>query len=213
MRVIAGEARGRRLEALPGTEITRPTMDQVKEAMFSIVQFDLPGARVLDLYAGSGQLGIEALSRGAARCVFLDENREAVNIVMKNCKNCGVFDRSRVNIGEAARYLSACHEQFDIVLLDPPFHTGTLEKILPGVDKCLAPGGIVICESETGQPGAFYLLCDLYNRDRYAGSSTGTGGNIRKHSEKDRRKYSGFPEMDRQCIRKQSGSCEMGAVS
>ena len=135
MRVIAGEARGRRLEALPGTEITRPTMDQVKEAMFSIVQFDLPGARVLDLYA---------------RCVFLDENREAVNIVMKNCKNCGVFDRSRVNIGEAARYLSACHEQFDIVLLDPPFHTGTLEKILPGVDKCLAPGGIVICESETG---------------------------------------------------------------
>ena len=66
MRVIAGEARGRRLEALPGTDITRPTLDQVKEAMFSIVQFDLPGARVLDLYAGSGQLGIEALSRGAA---------------------------------------------------------------------------------------------------------------------------------------------------
>ena len=145
MRVIAGEARGRRLEALPGTDITRPTLDQVKEAMFSIVQFDLPGARVLDLYAGSGQLGIEALSRGAARCVFLDENREAVNIVMKNCKNCGVFDRSRVNIGEAARFLSACREQFDLVLLDPPFHNGTLENILPIVDKCVAPGGIVIC--------------------------------------------------------------------
>ena len=105
MRVIAGEARGRRLEALPGTDVTRPTLSQVKEAMFSIVQFDLPGARVLDLYAGSGQLGIEALSRGAARCVFLDENREAVNIVMRNCKTCGVFDRSRVNVGEAARYL------------------------------------------------------------------------------------------------------------
>ena len=139
MRVIAGEARGRRLEALPGTDITRPTLDQVKEAMFSIVQFDLPRARVLDLYAGSGQLGIEALSRGAARCVFLDENREAVNIVMKNCKNCGVFDRSRVNIGEAARFLSACREQFDLVL----------ENILPIVDNCVAPGGIVICESET----------------------------------------------------------------
>ena len=95
MRVIAGEARGRRLEALPGTDVTRPTLSQVKEAMFSIVQFDLPGARVLDLYAGSGQLGIEALSRGAARCVFLDENREAVNIIMRNCKACGVFDRSR----------------------------------------------------------------------------------------------------------------------
>ena len=119
--------------------------------MFSILQFDIEGRRVLDLFGGTGQLGIEALSRGAARCVFLDENREAVNIVMRNCKNCGVFDRSRVNIGEAARYLSACHEQFDIVLLDPPFHTGTLEKILPGVDKCLAPGGIVICEHPTDE--------------------------------------------------------------
>ena len=131
MRVIAGEARGRRLEALPGTDVTRPTLDQVKEAMFSIVQFDLPGARVLDLYAGSGQLGIEALSRGAARCVFLDENRDAVNIVMKNCKNCGVFDRSRVNIGEAARYLSACHEQFDLVLLDPPFRVVRWKRSCP----------------------------------------------------------------------------------
>ena len=81
---------------------------------------------------------------------YLDENREAVNIIMRNCKACGVFDRSRVNIGEAARYLPACREQFDIVLLDPPFRNGTLEKILPAVDKCTAPGGIVLCESETG---------------------------------------------------------------
>ena len=79
-----------------------------------------------------------------------DENREAVNIVMRNCKTCGVFDRSRVNVGEAARYLSACREQFDVVLLDPPFRGGTLEKILPAVDKCTAPGGTVLCESETG---------------------------------------------------------------
>ena len=148
MRVIAGEARGRRLEALPGTDVTRPTLDQVKEAMFSIVQFDLPGARVLDLFAGSGQLGIEALSRGASRCVFLDQNRDAAAVVMRNCKACGVFDRSRVSVGEAARWLSACHEQFDLVLLDPPFRQGTLEEILPAVDKVVAPGGIVLCESE-----------------------------------------------------------------
>jgi len=69
---------------------------------------------------------------------------------MRNCKTCGVFDRSRVNVGEAARYLSACREQFDVVLLDPPFRGGTLEKILPAVDKCTAPGGTVLCESETG---------------------------------------------------------------
>ena len=148
MRVIAGEARGRRLEALPGTDVTRPTLDQVKEAMFSIVQFDLPGARVLDLFAGSGQLGIEALSRGASRCVFLDQNRDAAAVVMRNCKACGVFDRSRVSVGDAARWLSACHEQFDLVLLDPPFRQGTLEEILPAVDKVVAPGGIVLCESE-----------------------------------------------------------------
>ena len=148
MRVIAGEARGRRLEALPGTDVTRPTLDQVKEAMFSIVQFDLPGARVLDLFAGSGQLGIEALSRGASRCVFLDQNRDAAAVVMRNCKACGVFDRSRVSVGDAARWLSACHEQFDLVLLDPPFRQGTLEEVLPAVDKVVAPGGIVLCESE-----------------------------------------------------------------
>ena len=150
MRVIAGEARGRRLEALPGTDVTRPTLSQVKEAMFSIVQFELPGARVLDLFAGSGQLGIEALSRGAARCVFLDESREAINVVMRNCKACGVFDRSRVSLGEAARYLSACREQFDLVLLDPPFRSEKLELVLPLVEKCLAPGGTVLCKSETG---------------------------------------------------------------
>ena len=175
MRVIAGEARGRRLEALPGTDVTRPTLSQVKEAMFSIVQFDLPGARVLDLYAGSGQLGIEALSRGAARCVFLDENREAVSIVMRNCKACGVFDRSRVNIGEAARFLSACREQFDLVLLDPPFRGGTLEKILPAVEKCVAAGGIArraaAGAADRERPGA----------DRGQRQRTGTG-----HREKGR---------------------------
>lgn len=148
MHVIAGEARGRALKTLPGTDITRPTGEKVKEAMFSIVQFSLPGARVLDLYAGSGQLGIEALSRGAARCVFLDQNREAAGIVMENCKAAGVFDRSRVSIGEASLYLSACHEQFDLVLLDPPYRHGTVAAVLPAVAKVTASGGIVLCETE-----------------------------------------------------------------
>ena len=117
--------------------------------MFSIVQFDLPGARVLDLYAGSGQLGIEALSRGAARCVFLDENREAVGIVMKNCKSCASLTAAGSTSARQRASSLPAREQFDLVLLDPPFHSGTLENILPLVDKCVAPGGIVICESET----------------------------------------------------------------
>jgi 16S rRNA (guanine966-N2)-methyltransferase len=148
MRVIAGEARGRRLETLPGEDITRPTTEKVKEALFSIIHFSLPGARVLDLFAGSGQLGIEALSRGAARCVFLDENRAAVSVVMNNCKHCGVFDRSRVSLGEASLFLSAAKEQFDIVLLDPPFRKDILPGLLPAIDRVTAPGGIVLCETE-----------------------------------------------------------------
>ncbi len=148
MRVIAGDARGKRLETLAGEDVTRPTIERVKEGMFSSIQFDLPGARVLDLYAGSGQLGIEALSRGAARCVFLDQNRDAVNMIISNCKHCGVFERSRVSPGEATLFLSACKEEFDIVLLDPPYGQDTLTKILPMIDKCVAPGGIVLCESE-----------------------------------------------------------------
>ena len=149
MRVIAGNS-SRQKSAGPAGRGHYPPDHQPCEGGH-VLQRAVPGAggTGAGLFAGSGQLGIEALSRGAARCVFLDENREAVNIVMKNCKNCGVFDRSRVNIGEAARFLSACREQFDLVLLDPPFNNGTLENILPIVDKCVAPGGIVICESET----------------------------------------------------------------
>lgn len=148
MRVIAGEAYGKRLEALPGTDVTRPTVDRVKEAMFSMVQFSLPGARVLDLYAGSGQLGIEALSRGAQRCVFLDQSREAAAVVMRNCKNCGVFDRSRVSVGDAGLFLSACRERFDLVLLDPPFRKGMAAAILPAVEQVTEEGGTVLCETE-----------------------------------------------------------------
>ena len=148
MRVIAGEARGKRLETLDGEDITRPTIERVKEGMFSSIQFLIPGARVLDLFAGSGQLGIEALSRGAARCVFLDQDHSAVRVIMNNCKNCGVFDRSRVNVGDAGLYLSAAGEQFDIVLLDPPFRHGTIPRILPAVDRVTAPGGVVLCETE-----------------------------------------------------------------
>ena len=90
MRVIAGTARGKNLQALPGEDITRPTINRVKEAMFSSVQFLVPGARVLDLFAGSGQLGIEALSRGAKSCLFVDRSAEALAVVKANCKTAGV---------------------------------------------------------------------------------------------------------------------------
>ncbi len=156
MRVIAGDFRGKRLETLPGEDVTRPTTERVKEGMFSSIHFLLPGARVLDLFAGSGQLGLEAMSRGAARCVFLDESREAIQVVMKNCKNCGVFDRCRVSLGDARLYLGSCREQFDLILMDPPYHHDTCAAMLPLAEKVLAPGGVVICETEreADMPGA-----------------------------------------------------------
>lgn len=148
MRVVSGSARGTKLTALPGEEITRPTIDRVKEGMFSALQFSLPGARVLDLYAGSGQLGIEALSRGAASCIFLDQNRQAVEVVTQNCKAANVFDRSRVALGEANAFLANTKETFHIALLDPPYKQGTLAQVLPALARVMEPGGIVLCESE-----------------------------------------------------------------
>lgn len=148
MRVVAGTARGIQLETLPGEEITRPTINRVKEGMFSAVQFSVPGAMVLDLFAGSGQLGIEALSRGAARCVFCDENPQAAAIVQKNCRAAGVFSQSKVVCMTAQALLAGTKEKFDLVLLDPPYGKEILQQILPQVAGMVQPGGIVLCESE-----------------------------------------------------------------
>ena len=108
----------------------------------------MPGARVLDLFAGSGQLGIEALSRGAKRCVFLDASREAIQIVLANCKTAGVFAQSRVIPDDAFHFLATTQEEFDLALLDPPYHHGTVAKALPQLAAHMAPGGVVLCETE-----------------------------------------------------------------
>lgn len=163
MRVIAGTARGKNLAALPGEDVTRPTINRVKEAMFSSVQFLLPGAHVLDLFAGSGQLGIEALSRGAAQCTFLDASPEAVRIVTANCRTAEVQDRARISCGDAFNYLHTARGPFDLVLLDPPFAHGTLAKVLPLLERSLAPGGVILCESELqaelpSQTGSLHLV-------------------------------------------------------
>ena len=145
MRVIAGTARGKNLQALPGEDITRPTINRVKEAMFSSVQFLVPGARVLDLFAGSGQLGIEALSRGAKSCLFVDRSAEALAVVKANCKTAGVDRQSDIRQGEAESFLANIRGPFDLALLDPPFHHDTVAAVLAAK---MAPGGVVLCETE-----------------------------------------------------------------
>lgn len=148
MRVITGTARGRKLGELKGMD-TRPTTDQVKESMFNILQFDIEGRRVLDLFAGTGQLGIEALSRGAAACTFVDQRREAVSLIRSNLKACGLSDRARVVQGESLGYLSVARETYHLIFLDPPYHTDLLENAIKKIAEIdiLTENGIIICES------------------------------------------------------------------
>ena len=126
MRVITGTARGRKLLEPSGMDI-RPTADVVKEAVFNIIQFDIEGRRVLDLFAGTGQLGIEALSRGAAECVFVDESAKAVKLVRENLSRCKL--QGRVMQVDALACLSR-GEKYDIIFLDPPYDTTLLDKCL-----------------------------------------------------------------------------------
>ena len=145
MRVITGTARGRKLSEPVGMDI-RPTTDVVKEAVFNIIQFDIEGRRVLDLFAGTGQLGIEALSRGAAGAVFVDQSRAAIKLVKENLEKTGL-EGGKVVQGDSLSYLSG-RERFDLVFLDPPYKTNLLENALKRIvefDK-LNTGGIIVCE-------------------------------------------------------------------
>lgn len=147
MRVITGSARGRRLKELEGME-TRPTTDRVKESLFSVIQFDIEGRRVLDLFAGTGQLGIEALSRGAASAVFVEKRPDAVRLVRENLKVCQLEDVGHVHAGDGLAYLRS-GEKFDLIFLDPPYHSGLLEQALEGIaafDICRGHG-IIVAES------------------------------------------------------------------
>ncbi|MCI6255407.1 MAG: 16S rRNA (guanine(966)-N(2))-methyltransferase RsmD [Clostridiales bacterium] len=152
MRVITGTARGRKLRELPGME-TRPTTDKVKESIFNIIQFDIEGRRVLDLFGGTGQLGIEALSRGAAHCTFVDLRREAAAVIRENLQVTRLADQARVVQGDSLSFLASCREKFDLILLDPPYASGLLEKAVKeaAAIDILTENGIMVCESAADQ--------------------------------------------------------------
>ncbi|MGN1347268.1 MAG: 16S rRNA (guanine(966)-N(2))-methyltransferase RsmD [Eubacteriales bacterium] len=155
MRVITGSARGTKLAALEG-EVTRPTTDRVKEALFSMIQFDIEGRAVLDLFGGSGQLAIEALSRGAARATILDQSRDAVNVIIENAKKTHLFEKCRISVSDYASFLrgAAGRETYDIVFLDPPYGSGLLPSALEGLHKAglCADGAYIICETDCDIP-------------------------------------------------------------
>ena len=152
MRVITGKARGVQLKTPDGLT-TRPTADRVKEALFSIIQFDLPGARVLDLFGGTGQLGIEALSRGAKSAVFVDAGEPACKLIRENLRRTKLEADGKVVRSDYLEYLKRCRENFDIIFLDPPYAEVFLENALNCIGEIdiLQSGGIIVTERPLGK--------------------------------------------------------------
>ena len=152
MRVITGKARGVVLKT-PDGMATRPTTDRVKEAMFSIIQFEIPTARVLDLFGGTGQLGIEALSREAKSAVFVDEREDACRLIRENLRRTKLESFGRVVRSDYMAYLKSCREKFDIIFLDPPYAEVFLENSLKMITEIdiLQSGGIIVTERPFGK--------------------------------------------------------------
>ena len=152
MRVITGRARGVTLKTPEGLQ-TRPTTDRVKEALFSVIHFDIPGAHVLDLFGGTGQLGIEALSRGAKRAVFVDESDKACKLINENLRRTRLEQEGTVVRGDYLAYLGRCREKFNIIFLDPPYAEVFLENALKKITEIdiLESGGIIVAERPVGK--------------------------------------------------------------
>lgn len=150
MRVITGKARGVQLKTPEGM-LTRPTADRVKEALFSIINFDIPEARVLDLFGGTGQLGIEALSRGAGQAVFVDAREDACNLIRENLRRTKLS--GSVIRSDYMDYLARCTEQFRIIFLDPPYAEAYLENALKRITEIdiLQSDGIIVTERPVGK--------------------------------------------------------------
>lgn len=152
MRVITGTARGVTLKTPEGLT-TRPTADRVKEALFSIINFDIPNATVLDLFGGTGQLGIEALSRGAKSAVFVDAGDAACKLIKENLRRTKLEGQGRVVRSDYLQFLSTCKDKFSIVFLDPPYAEVFLENSLKKLSEIdiLQTGGIIVCERPLGK--------------------------------------------------------------
>ena len=152
MRVITGKARGIVLKT-PDGMATRPTADRVKEALFSVIQFDIPTSKVLDLFGGTGQLGIEALSRDAKSAVFVDEREDACRLIRENLKRTKLESAARVVRSDYMAYLKTCNDKFDIIFLDPPYAEVFLENSLKMITEIdiLQSGGIIVAERPLGK--------------------------------------------------------------
>ena len=166
MRIIAGTRRGRRLATLPG-EDTRPTLERVKQGLFSAIQFELEGRAVLDLFAGSGQLGLEALSRGARSCWFNDHNPKALEVVCRNIRACRFENIAKETCAEhmlCVKMIQRAGFLPDLVFLDPPYRQNRIQEVLAVLAPDLRPGALVAAESAAAEQFDF---CGLSLRREY----------------------------------------------
>ncbi len=147
MRVITGSARGRKLKAPEGYDV-RPTSDGVKEAIFSAIQFEIEGRTVLDLFAGSGQLGIEAISRGAKKAVFVDSSQTSIKLIKENVEHVGFEKQADIINMPNTAFLRTTRETFDIAILDPPYERKLIQKSLPALTSIMSEDGVIVCEHE-----------------------------------------------------------------
>lgn len=176
MRIIAGLARGRKIITPEGTG-TRPTSDRVKESIFGILQFKLSGKRVLDLFAGSGSLGLESLSRGASYCVFVDKDNGSIQAVSKNVKSLGFesqCDILQADFAQAIKRLSSRRSQFDFIFMDPPYAAGILEQAVDFVlaNNLLSDGGTIVAEHAAGKMAWENIkTCDIYDTRTYGNTA------------------------------------------
>ena len=145
MRVIAGKARRLALKTVPGME-TRPTTDRIKETLFNMIQDELYGIRFLDLFSGSGAIGIEALSRGAKKAILVDSSKSSLAVINRNLETTGLSENAEVKSSDSISYLKGCDEKFDIAFLDPPYRKGLLEKALDILPIFMNRTGKIICE-------------------------------------------------------------------
>lgn len=150
MRIITGSAKGKRLLTLEG-EATRPTSERIKGAIFSSIQFEVENRRVLDLFAGCGQMGLEALSRGAQSATFIDSSREAMEIVKRNAESTGFFGKSHFLVSDYRNYIrkASGRESFDLVFIDPPYALMACASAAAALRdaKLIIPGALVVLES------------------------------------------------------------------
>ncbi|RCW62008.1 16S rRNA (guanine(966)-N(2))-methyltransferase RsmD [Halanaerobium sp. ST460_2HS_T2] len=171
MRIIAGKAGGLKLKSLKGKDV-RPTLDRVKESMFNIIAFYLPGAEILDLFSGFGSLGIEALSRGAGRADFVEINKSHLNIIKDNLKKARLFDEAELFKQDAYLYLKNCSTKYDLIFMDPPYEKNMTSEAIKLIldNKLLKENGLIISEKSAAEEVEEFNELSIFKNKRYGNS-------------------------------------------